>query len=412
MSIPGYEPAAAVAPGNGAHPVLAATWSAHVLDTGAVHDELNRLWAQLGLAQATRRPEDDALIGGVLMRANTLNLLAVAHSTAEADRVQDAIVRLSDYHPARAIILVADPGRRSSKGGLDVRVALLEQQAEKGRPAVRFECVSVHGDRSSASHLASIASPLLVPELPDFLWWPGDSLSIRTLFDALTDTVDRLIVDSAAVQPVAGLQALAALVERARTVKTSDFAWARLTSWRELIAQFFDHPAAQPCLDCLDDVTITYAARERDGVSGLSSALLLVGWLASRLGWEMTAPLAHAGAGWTARLHSGRRGKPREIALRLRSAHGPETDHCLGSVALVAHGEAAGAFTVERTTPLALTTASETPTMPRVSRMVYARPRTDTELLGEELQIFGRDPIFEEALTYAARLLPQEAARP
>jgi len=409
MSIPGYEPAAtATAPANVARPVLAATWSAHVLDTGAVHDELNRLWGELGIAQATRPPEDDALIAGVLVRANTLNLICVAHSTAEADRIQDAIVHLTDYHPSRAIILVADPARKSAKSGLDVRVSLLEQKAMRGRPAIRFECVHVEGDKQSAGHLASIASPLLVPELPDFLWWPGDSMTISPLFDELAETADRLIVDSAAMtRPAAGLPALAALVARAHTLEVSDFAWARLRPWRQLIAQFFDQPGAQPCLTHLDEVTIGYAGRDRDGASGLSGALLMLGWLASRLRWESAGPLHHANSGWAGSLRGGAGGQ-REIAVRLRPIHGATAPRCLAAVTLAAHKECPGTFAIERTSPQTLTTASETPNMPRISRMVYTRPQTDTELLGTELQIFGDDPIFEAALATAARLLPQE----
>ena len=41
-----------------------------------------------------------------------------------------------------------------------------------------------------------------------------------------------------------------------------------------------------------------------------------------------------------------------------------------------------------------------------VSRMVYARRPTNESMLGAELQRFGGDAIFEEALAVAARLLP------
>jgi len=74
---------------------------------------------------------------------------------------------------------------------------------------------------------------------------------------------------------------------------------------------------------------------------------------------------------------------------------------------LTARGEAAGTFAIERINEPALTTSSETPTMPKVSRMVYTRPFDDAVLLGNELRDFNRDRVFEEALNFAATLLPE-----
>jgi len=37
---------------------------------------------------------------------------------------------------------------------------------------------------------------------------------------------------------------------------------------------------------------------------------------------------------------------------------------------------------------------------------VYARRPTNEQMLGEELQRFGHDRAFEEAITFATRLLP------
>ncbi|MDQ3044369.1 MAG: hypothetical protein M3R06_04350, partial [Chloroflexota bacterium] len=91
----------------------------------------------------------------------------------------------------------------------------------------------------------------------------------------------------------------------------------------------------------------------------------------------------------------------------LRPVSQESADCSLGSLTLTARGEEAGTFSIERISELALTTTSETPTMPRVSRMVYTRPLDDAALLGNELRDFNRDRVFEEALTFAATLLPE-----
>ena len=69
-------------------PVLATSFQTDILDTGAIHDELNRLWVELGGpthgGQATGEIGDEPHFGGGLMRANTLNLLAVARNERDA----------------------------------------------------------------------------------------------------------------------------------------------------------------------------------------------------------------------------------------------------------------------------------------------------------------------------------------
>jgi glucose-6-phosphate dehydrogenase assembly protein OpcA len=187
-----------------------------------------------------------------------------------------------------------------------------------------------------------------------------------------------------------------------------DFTWLRLRPWRQLIAQFFDPPDVQLCLSTVEEVTISYADLRNDGSSGFASALLTVGWLASRLGWDIMDPLEkRRSGGWTAPLRSiDANGRGREISLRLLPDKSPHARFSLRSVTIVTGGAYRGTFKVERTDADDLITSSETESAPPVSRMVYARRPTNEQMLGQELQRFGHDRTFEEALTFATRLLP------
>jgi glucose-6-phosphate dehydrogenase assembly protein OpcA len=373
-----------------------------------VQDELNRLWADVKATQgATAGDGDrhaDAVAQAAITRANTLNLVAVARSTAEAERIERAVGYLGDFYPARAIVLVADPSRSSrSDEGWDVRVSLLEQAANE-RPVTRFECVTVEAGAAAASRFASIVSSLLVPELPDFLWWPGDSLT-TALFQDLIEIADRLILDSGALaDPVMGLRVLAAQTARPHQFpKVTDFTWARLTPWRTLVAQFFDATDVLPCLECIDTVELTYAPQGQRGDSGLTAALLMAGWLGSRLGWTAAAPLERTRTGWQAELRSD---ASDSVLLKLRPGYDDAFKQGLGAVDIIAKRTNPGSFRVQRITPSALTTSSQTPTMPRVGRMVQAEDSDEADLLGQALHTFGRDPIFEDALRFAAGLFP------
>ncbi|CAA9545348.1 MAG: hypothetical protein AVDCRST_MAG19-415 [uncultured Thermomicrobiales bacterium] len=405
-----------------ARPLPGAVWQAHVVDAGAITAELGRLWRRFGAGDGPagesggRSGEDGALVASCAeTRASTLNLTAVAQSRAGGKRIEGAVTHLSDLYPSRATILIADTERADDQeGGLDVYVTLLERPAEKGQPAIRFECVTVEVGAAKERYLASIASPLLVADLPDFLWWAGSAVRDSGLFTDLLGVSDRVILDSAGFAGVGELRHLAALLARNQGLpKMSDFAWARLTPWRQIVTQFFDPPSARPALDALDGVSIRYGGVGDDGRSGFSGALLFAGWLGARLGWRAPGellPVRDEPGSWRLTARTGRLGREREVSLILQRSSSPLAERSLDEVVLLADGGRGGEFRVERIDALGLATASEGPGMPAVQRMVFAGLLDDAALLAEELRMFGRDPVFEEALLFAAALAPEGGA--
>ncbi len=400
-------------------PVHATSFQADVLDTGAIHDELNRLWSELGGPPLGGEGSGEMVAetnsgGGGLMRANTLNLLAVARNERDAGLITASISRLQDFLPSRTIILITRPvDRRDSDDAslYDVHLQLNEQHIGTEAPPLRFESITITAGIDKMGQLASLVSPLLAAELTDFLWWPGNDFVNNPLFEDLQQIVDRVIVDSAQLgNDASGVAAMRALLDEddESSPRIGDFAWLRLAPWRQLIAQFFDPPDVQLCLSTIEEVTISYADVREDGSYGFASALLTVGWLASRLGWDIMDSLEKRRAGgWSAPLRAAAtNGRSREINLRLLPDKSPFARFSLRHVEITAGGAHSGTFRVERTDADDMVTSSETPTVPFVSRMVYAKRPSNEKMLGEELQRFGRDRTFEEAITFATRLLP------
>lgn len=399
-------------------PVLATAFQTDVLDTGVIYDELNRLWSELGGPRQGGDGTGEMVAepnfgGGGLMRANTLNLLAVARNERDAGLITASISRLRDFLPSRTIILVTRPpsvGTSEGERPYAVQLQLIEQHTGTDAPPLRFETITITAGIHEMGLLSSLVSPLLTAELPDFLWWPGNDFVHNPLFEDLQQIVDRVIVDSAQLgNDTSGVAAMRELLDRVETnaPHIGDFSWLRLAPWRQLIAQFFDPPEVQLCLSSIEEVTISYADVREDGSSGLASALLTVGWLGSRLGWDIMDPLERRRAGgWSAPLRASGNRRGRGIALRLLPDKSPYARFSLRHVEVLSGGEHPGRFRVERTDADDMVTSSETKTVPLVSRMVYARRPTNEKMLGEELQRFGRDRTFEEAITFATRLLP------
>ena len=301
---------------------------------------------------------------------------------------------------------------------MDVQVDLLEQEPPRSRPAIVFECITVDVPTESERQLASIASPLLVPDLPDFLWWSADCADGGILFRELIGICDRLIVDSAAsLHPASALQTMTNLVHASgQRAPLSDFAWTRLAPWRRLTTQFFDIPEGMPILDLIDEVTLTYANSPHHW-SGFTSALLFAGWMGSRLRWRSPGELLPVRGDpnvWRATLRAGSAGKQREVSLTLRPTAKALGASTLLDVRLLADGGKAGFFAIERLDDSEISTLSDCPDIPNKQRTVFAPLPADAELLGDELRMFGRDSVFEAALVFAAELAPDgfTGARP
>ena len=400
-----------------ARPIPGASWQARVHDAGEITARLNALWRRYGEARDARTPTpngqpSDAPWPVVTARAATLNLIAATRTRTDADRVRQTIASLSDIYPSRATVLIADPAQETGAApGMDVRVDLLEQEATRGRPAIVFECVTVDVSTENERQLASIASPLLVPDLPDFLWWAADTADGGSLFSELVGISDRLIVDSAVSHHAAG--AMQALLRFARAAgdhaALSDFAWTRLTPWRRLTTQFFDVPATLPILDLIDEATVTYD-NSPNTWSGFTSALLYAGWLGSRLSWRTPGELLPVRGDpnvWRATLRAGAAGRQREVTLTLRPTAKSLAASTLLDVRLAADGGKTGFFTIERLDADEISTTSDSPEMPNMVRTVFAPLPNEADLLGEELRVFGRDPVFEAALAFAADMAPE-----
>lgn len=393
-------------------PVLQTSWDTDALDTGAIHDELNRLWAEIGGPRhggdaPGERVAETRFGGGELMRANTLNLIAVADHEDIARMITSTVSQLSDFLPSRTIIFVTAPDApRSSTWHVEVR---LNEGETKGGPPIHFETITITVDPKMSGYLASLVSPLLISELPTFLWWPTGDFVGNPLFNDIVAIVDRLIVDSARLgNDARAVAQMRTLLDDEDDPRLGDFTWIRLEPWRQLIAQFFDPKEVQNCLDHLSQVSIAYAEHRRDAGSGFAAALLIVGWLASRLDWQVIEPLEPRKAGgWTVPLIArGPDGKSRDIQVRFTPDPSPDAQFSVRSVELIAIGEQDGVFRIMRTDKDDMITSSETSFAPYMSRMVYSRRKSTVEMLGDELQNFGADPVFENAIRVATRLLP------
>ena len=161
-------------------------------------------------------------------------------------------------HPHRALVVITRPGRGT--GSLDAEIRVGE-----GVPGETV-LLRLHGEL--AKHSASVVTPLLLPDSPVVVWWPGGGPKVPAE-DGLGVLGSRRVTDAAA-----GRRAALDFESRADGYQPgdTDFAWTRLTPWRALLAA------------ALDQYPTPINGAEVASARGNTSADLLAAWLQYRLG--------------------------------------------------------------------------------------------------------------------------------
>jgi len=191
-----------------------------------------------------------------------------------ADAARKTLAGLEEEHPSRTILLFPDPKRAD---GVEARVELKCFTIPGSTREVCSDVISLRlgGARSRAP--GSLVMPLLITDLPTFCRWRGQPPWGESELEQLVEVCDRLVVDSSEWRGLpAAFRQLETLFDR---IAVSDIAWGRGLGWRARLAQRW------PEIADLRKLSVT---------GPKADALLLAGWIRSRLGRKVE--LVHRGA--------------------------------------------------------------------------------------------------------------------
>ena len=263
--------------------------------------------------------------------------LVVATDERGHDDAVRAAADAAMEHPCRIVSVI--PRAPKEKARLDAEVGV----ATRGNPG---EVVVLRLYGHLGEHADSVVLPLLLPDAPVVVWWPGAAPDVPA-DSPLGRLANRRVTDAAAsAKPLAALRSRLTCL----TPGDTDLAWTRLTPWRTLLAAALDEP--------FDPVTSATVSAARNN----PSATLLAAWLRCCLEVDVDVK-ASRGPGIT--------------EVRLRSAR--------GDIAITRpDGERA---TLSR------------PGQP--DRRVALPRRPTADLLAEELRRLDADEVYAEALAKA-----------
>ena len=323
---------------------------------GGIEKALGKLWEESGESKT---------------RASLINLAIYNEKPGSLEMNTEITRGIAGEHAMRAILIEADPKAEGSSAEAWITMHCYLRGSKGGSVCSEQICFQLAG--MAAHSLQSVVFSHLDSDLPLVLWWQADFHP--PINGKLWRWVDRLLFDSRhwknpkeqfdLIRQIAGLA-------EARTV-LCDLNWARSLPVRHALAAIFDIPGNLFELQLLRKLELDYAHGSR------TTALLLVGWLADRLGWSLSNPSDNP-----------------EFELK-------ETEGASISRMKLASENAAFHLLRESGSDLYVTTAQGT-NIATTSRMVRA-PREETrEILLAELSRGGRHPLYTKAVNAVEEL--------
>ena len=354
-----------------------------------VEKQLAELWAE-----TTARLDDESK---TVLRSRVANLLVVFSNEDALSEVTEWIESLTAAHPGRVLLVMG--ARDADDHDIEVGVTSLCQTDK--RTGVRRLCgeqVTLKAHGKFVVELPSAAVPLLVSDLLTFVYWRDVLNPSDEVFKKLLVPADRLVIDSLEFSDsVSELARANDLFQQdaLRNVGISDLNWERLTLWRALLADFYDVPEYQASLDRIDSVRVEYVGTEPPTLLP-PQALLIVAWLATRLGWTLAATNSDRSFTFVA--------ADRTISVELNRV--PAGARLPGRLVRVELSAGVASFVVARSEDNThILAEARIQSNVKRGRVMRVRNRSLAQLLSREMEILANDRIYQDAIAMVAQMI-------
>jgi glucose-6-phosphate dehydrogenase assembly protein OpcA len=327
------------------------------------------------------------------------NLVVYTDRPETAERIANEVPDITAVHPARVLLLLADPAGTGQEvtSSVLVRCRILTH-----KQLACSEQIALRAPAAQANRLAFAVRSLVIGDLPINLWWSSATPPPLAgfLLTELAESAQQIMYDSVGwPMPAVGVAATASWIEQTERTEAgrwrvcSDLNWRRLKYWRRLVSQGLDWTLLSEAsqAELLNDVLIEH------GPHGVVQAWELAGWLARRLGWKLVAGRTAGGVEMTWRFTASHG----DVTLQVRRlpAGPPEILRLRMACRL---GAWAGAINVTRESEQRLAITLEG--MPTEPRSLMIPPISPAELVGRQLSDRARDPVFRESMQVAQQM--------
>lgn len=374
------------------------------VDIAKIEKELQTLW---------QSASESGEANGSVTRACAINLILYSED-ADAETVAgDVLDDITTRHPCRAILAISRPSATPSlEAWVSARCHISDSKSGK---QICCEQITVRSQGNGPHELTSVVLPLVISDLPVFLWWRAKKVDFANVRPFLS-YVDELIVDSAKDEGSCNffsdvIHIIGAYLEEKHgaQIVVSDLNWRRSLLWREALALSFDEQHGHLSVDALQDVKsvdITYAGGKNVCSGHLNQTLLYIGWLANRLGWQFKSATSSL-------LKFASAEKPVEVKIESVEADESNAGN-ICSLKLSFNDNALPSIVLQQTSgvpgvQMRASSSGESSEWSGSDEDVRFRVNQATEarLIDLELEAIDRDPILESAYRMAATIADQ-----
>lgn len=343
-------------------------WSEQDTSPQAIEEALRRLLMERHAANHTLAP------------ARVLNLVVIVDSEGK-EEIASRLQRVGRYHASRTVLCAVEEDRTT----IDAHAVMALDEPEAAGIGLMREEIEIDVGPEHLAHLETIVDPVIVTDLQTMVWSPNGHDEAVTALASLTDVLLYDSDDSSDTRDA--FRRARAPLPRTYVV---DLAWLRTTPWRERLAASFDPRERRGSLDEITCVAI----RHREGAA--ASALLLAGWLSSRLHWDSRSLSQSNGA----TLEGEARADERRVEIRIE----PVEQDVPGLAGVTIECEEGFSLSLDRG-PGGLRAHSRNEDGDERRWRILGHSRGEAGILGEGVrQALLRDPTYAPALEVAERL--------
>lgn len=355
--------------------------------------------------EVTGKP-DEALLQHLheeFVRAKAKDRLTAENKTAAINYSPDSEGATADAiaasNPCRIITLCPMLGEDTGVTAQVSAYCPINKQSQN--TLVCCEYITLSGTARALDRIGGIIAELAIADLPKFVWWKATPTPDLPLFKRLVSSSDTVIFDSSSfIEPETDLKSLAELL---KDTALADINWRRLAPWQELAAAAFDPPERRAAIYEVDRVTIDYEQGNQ------AQALMFLGWLASRLQWT-PVEYEFEGGDYDIRKVKFTDEKQRSIEAELAgipTADWGEIPGDLVSLRLSSTNHDADCCTVlcSSTTGCMRMEAGGGAQSCYIEQVTPLFDQKSEDLLGQQLQRWGREMLYEESMAITAQIL-------
>ncbi|MBV9268894.1 MAG: glucose-6-phosphate dehydrogenase assembly protein OpcA [Acidobacteriaceae bacterium] len=319
---------------------------------------LGKVWTSLGYEEKQHNAP-------TVLRACAMTLIVATDEEDKGFSASQTIAELMREHPSRGIVIAV-----SAQAEHSIEARVLAQCWKPFGKAQQICCeeIEITTRPESWPNIGPTLVGLIPADLPVIFWCrhtaalsPAATRYQVAGLEAVMDLSTKVVVDTHGEDLSTALELISQWRAKGRVI--ADLQWARLTAWRQPIAQVFDNASREIPFAKFDTIEIGYTDEKPS-----ARPFYVAGWLSSA--------------------------RKTKVSFKRTKGFGSGI-HC---ITLRSESET---IKFERTGPDTMTLSS---TNGRERRYIYAEPSVYS-LLNEELGITGPDPAFDAAFTRARELM-------